>query len=83
MKLPIAPRPVGPGRLALRYDPTRFGPRWAIVSETPLPGGLVGYKRGYGENHQGLYAYRFKKWATARKVLRRLLNNEPIQDGLA
>ena len=73
---PNPPRPVMPGKLAVRPDTSSRGePGWAIVCERPLhpSHGLVGYKRGYGESHAGLYAYRFvfheSAVAAARQVM--------------
>ena len=88
IQVPVPPRPVGADRLAVRFDPQRIGgklqPRWAIVSETPLHGKkLVGYKRGFGENHAGLYAYRFRTQGKALRVALQVLSGAPIQDGLA
>lgn len=86
--IPVPARPVGAGRYAIRHDPQQIGGRiiskWAIVTEAPILGQkLVGWKRGYGENHAGLYCYRFRKHSTALKVLRKVLAGHPVQDGLA
>jgi hypothetical protein len=58
-------------RLAVLPDPDRTHPhQYAIISRLPLHPhhGLRGYKRGYGENHRDLYAYRFVSWMTAARV---------------
>jgi hypothetical protein len=88
IQVPVPARPVGANRLAVRFDPQAIGgrlvPKWAVVSETPLVGKrLVGYKRGFGENHAGLYAYRFRTQGKALKVALQVLAGHPIQDGLA
>lgn len=84
MKLPRPTQPLGPGRLAIRFDPHRSGNHhWSIVSDAPLYHRLVGYKRGPGENFAGQHVYRFRKYETARKALVRILDGQPIQDGKA
>lgn len=60
-------------RLAVRpdYNPRMRHPRgYAIVSPLPLHRrhNLVGYQRGFGENHAGQWVYRFYSWRTAARV---------------
>ena len=76
---PIEPRPVRPGTLAVRQDTTNRGRKgWAILSNEPLTGyGLFGWKRGFGESHVGLYAYRFVRRESALRQAHRVINSEP------
>lgn len=77
-KHPIPPRPVTPGRLAVRRDTTSRGePRWAILSALPLhpKQGLLGHLRGYGESHHGLYAYSFYTRETALQQARQIMGS--------
>jgi hypothetical protein len=67
-----------PNRLAVLPDPDRTHPnQYAIISRLPLHPHhqLVGYKRGYGENHGGLYAYRFVSWMTAARVAHEIVDS--------
>lgn len=65
-----APSPKA-NRLAVLPDPDRTHPlQYAIVTRRPIHDRheMVGYQRGYGERHWGLYAYRFTNWMTAARV---------------
>jgi hypothetical protein len=84
-KTPRTCPPVGPGRMALRFEKTHNGRHcWSIVVDDKLHGStLVGWRRGPGENFAGQYAYRFRTWAVAHRVLLKLQAGHPIQDGKA
>jgi hypothetical protein len=59
------------GRLAVKPNPTRAKPRqYAIVSPAPLHSsqGLLGYKQGFGERHDGQWVYNFTNWQAAARV---------------